>query len=158
MVGLCSWWDLPWCFGGDFNITRFPCEHGGDSQITKAMSEFSDLISELQLIDLHMVGGEFTWSNRKAWSQLDRFFTLTSWEALCPDVRQKKLQKIVSDHYPILLDCGGIVSGRRYFKFENMWLKDEGFVERVRRWWDSYNVSGTPSFVLTGTMWSLLVM
>jgi hypothetical protein len=28
-----------------------------------------------------------------------------------------------------------------------MWLKEEGFVERVRGWWDSYNFQGTPSFI-----------
>ena len=28
-----------------------------------------------------------------------------------------------------------------------MLLKDEGFVERVQSWWDSYNILGAPSFV-----------
>ncbi|KAG6652146.1 hypothetical protein CIPAW_06G163500 [Carya illinoinensis] len=22
IAGLCSWWDLPWCFGGDFNMSE----------------------------------------------------------------------------------------------------------------------------------------
>lgn len=26
MAGLCCWWDLSWCFGGDFNITRCPSD------------------------------------------------------------------------------------------------------------------------------------
>jgi hypothetical protein len=30
-----------------------------------------------------------------------------------------------------------------------MWLKEEGFVEKVRGWWASYNFQGTPSFILT---------
>jgi hypothetical protein len=29
-----------------------------------------------------------------------------------------------------------------------MWLKDEGFVERVKSWWDSFQFFGSPSFVL----------
>jgi hypothetical protein len=29
MAGLMSWWDRPWCFGGDFNVVRFPSERSG---------------------------------------------------------------------------------------------------------------------------------
>jgi hypothetical protein len=29
-----------------------------------------------------------------------------------------------------------------------MWLKEEGFVERVRGWWSSYQFQGPPSFIL----------
>jgi hypothetical protein len=26
LAGLISWWVMPWCIGGDFNVTRFPSE------------------------------------------------------------------------------------------------------------------------------------
>jgi hypothetical protein len=29
-----------------------------------------------------------------------------------------------------------------------MWLQVEGFVEQVKRWWESYSVEGNPSYVL----------
>jgi len=32
------------------------------------------------------------------------------------------------------------------FKFENMWLKAEGFMGKVKQWWDSYSFQGTSSF------------
>ena len=43
---------------------------------------------------------------------------------------------------------GSVNKGRSAFKFENMWLKEEGFVERVRQWWNEYCFSGSPSFIL----------
>ena len=31
-------------------------------------------------------------------------------------------------------------------KFENMWLKVEGFVDKVQQWWNNYCFTGSPSF------------
>ena len=47
-----------------------------------------------------------------------------------------------------MLAAGRNKEGRKSFKFENMWLKEEGFVDKVRGWWASYNFQGTPSFIL----------
>ena len=52
------------------------------------------------------------------------------------------------DHFPILIDAGDASRGKRSFKFENMWLKAEGFVDLLKQWWDSYVFQGSPSFVL----------
>ncbi|RVW76004.1 hypothetical protein CK203_052807 [Vitis vinifera] len=35
------------------------------------------------------------------------------------------------------------------FRFENMWLKEEGFKELLRGWWQGFNYSGSYSFVLS---------
>ena len=44
---------------------------------------------------------------------------------------------------------GGIwQDGKRPSKFENMWLKEEGFMDKIRSWWDSFSFQGSPSFVL----------
>lgn len=56
------------------------------------------------------------------------------------------------DHFPILLDSGGIHGSQRYFKLENMWLGVIGFVDKVRNWWSSYQFTGTPSFILAGKL------
>ena len=37
----------------------------------------------------------------------------------------------MSNHFPILLDCGSFQRSYRPFRFENMWLKAEGFMEKV---------------------------
>lgn len=79
---------------------------------------------------------------------MDRFLVSPSWETHYPDLCQKRLPYVCSNHSPILLDCGGLLGGRHYFKFENVWLAADGFVEKGRNWWASYSFSGTPSFIL----------
>ncbi|XP_030930978.1 uncharacterized protein LOC115956836 [Quercus lobata] len=113
LFGLNSWWNVPWCVGGDFNVVRFPFERSGSTSFTAAMWEFSNFIFEQGLIDIPLQGGSFTWSNTR-------------------EVASKR--------------------GMRPFRFENLWLEDEGFVERVQSWWESYNVLGAPSFVLANKL------
>ncbi len=56
-------WASPWCVIGDFNIIRVPSERWGFSSFSPAMVAFSDWIENLQLVDLPLVGGRYTWSN-----------------------------------------------------------------------------------------------
>ena len=113
LAGLGSWWNLPWCIGGDFNATRFPSERSGDIRLNQAMQDFSDFIFDMDLVDLPIVGGEYTWSNNRSWSRLDRFLVSPSWEIHYPTMLQKRMDRICSDHFPIVLDCGGIQEGKR---------------------------------------------
>ena len=61
---------------------------------------------------------------------------------------QTVLPRVISNHCPLLVETSGVGKGRCAFKFENMWLKVEGFVEKVQQWWNSYCLTGSPSFVL----------
>jgi hypothetical protein len=38
-----------------------------------------------------------------------------------------------------------------------MWLKSEGFVDRVRLWWSSYHFQGSPSYILAHKLKALTV-
>ena len=40
------------------------------------------------------------------------------------------------------------MKGKSPFRFENMWLKTDGFTDRVHSWWNQYSFLGTPSYVL----------
>jgi len=73
-VGLINWWNLPWCVGGDFNVTRFPSEKMGDARLCPAMTEFLDFIFDQGLMDIPLVGGNLMQSNNQEqpyWSALD---------------------------------------------------------------------------------------
>jgi hypothetical protein len=58
-----NWCKMPWCFGGDLNVVRFPSERSDDSGFSAAMEEFSEFIFVQRLVDLPLQGGQFTWSN-----------------------------------------------------------------------------------------------
>ena len=151
LSGLASWWGTPWCVGGDFNVVRFPTERLGGEALTPAMLDFSDFISTFGLVDIPLEGGSFTWSNNRtdiSMSRIDRFLYSTDWEDHFPDIHQKRLPRLLSDHYPLMLECGDFSRGKRPFRFENMWLQSDGFVNQVKRWWESYHFVGTPSFIL----------
>ena len=45
------------------------------------------------------------------------------------------------------MEVGGILKGKSPFRFENMWLKMNGFTDRVHSWWNRYSFLDTPSFV-----------
>jgi hypothetical protein len=85
-----------------------------------------------------MLGGQFSWSNDHSWSRIDRFLLSSGWEERFPDIVQRRLSRVLSDHFPIMLVCRETRRGGGYFKFENMWLQHEGFVDKVKGWWQSY--------------------
>ncbi|KAF3628209.1 hypothetical protein FXO38_04523 [Capsicum annuum] len=37
---------------------------------------------------------------------------------------------------------------KSYFKFENWWLNQEGFVEKVKNWWSEFEFYGKPDYIL----------
>ncbi|RVW20562.1 putative ribonuclease H protein [Vitis vinifera] len=106
-------WSDPWCIGGDFNAVKFPSERSREGRLTGSMRRFSEVIEE---------------------SRLDRFLVSEDWENHFSGAIQSSLPRPVSDHFPILLDGGGVRSGPSPFWFENMWLKEEGFKELLKGW------------------------
>ena len=141
--------------GGDFNVVRFPFERLGSNSFTTAMREFSNFISEQGLIDLPLQGGSFTWSNSRevaSKARLDKFLFSANWEDKFPTFSQRRMSRLCSDHFPIVLEGGSFQRGSMLFRFEKMWLKNEGFVDKVRSWWDSYQVHGAPSFILANKL------
>jgi hypothetical protein len=139
-------------------VVRFPNERRAGGGTSSAMWDFSDFISDQGLLDLPLVGGRFTWSSNQenpSMSRLDRFLVSPEWDTQFSTAVQSLLPRTLSDHSPILLDCGPNRGGKSPFRFENMWLRSEGFVERVKHWWDSYVFEGFPSHILSQKLMAL---
>ena len=58
------------------------------------------------------------------------------------------LLRVILDHCLLLLEASVICQCRSAFKFENMWLQAEGFVDRVQQWWTGCSFTGSPSYIL----------
>ena len=115
------------------------------------MFSFSDFIEANYLVDLSLEGASFTWfrdSRSDCMSRIDRTSASVAWVDHFGKVSQRVLPRVVSDHCLLLVVAGSVNKGRSAFKFENMWLKEKGFVERVRQWWNGYCFSSSPSFIL----------
>ena len=126
LVEIHSWWNVPWCIGGGFNVVRFPSERLGADFFSSAMLDFSDFISDHNLTDFPLEGGTFTWSNSRAvasQSRLNRFLLSSDSEEHFPNIRQKRLHRLLSNHFLVFLEGGNFHRGSRPFRFENMWLK-----------------------------------
>ena len=132
-----SRWNTTWCVFGDFNTIRYPSERFGCEAFSLAMFAFSDFIEANYLVDLPLEGASFTWFKDlglDCMSRIDRTLVSVDWVDHFGTMSQRVLPCVVSDHCPLLVVAGSVNKGRSAFKFENMWLKEEGFVERVRQW------------------------
>ncbi|RVW57247.1 hypothetical protein CK203_099688 [Vitis vinifera] len=87
------------------------------------MWRFSEVIDDLDLRDLSLQRGPFTWSgglNSQSMSRLDRFLVTKDWECHFSGVVQYTLRRPVFDHFPILLDREGVRRGLTPFCFKNV--------------------------------------
>lgn len=55
--------DLPWCIGGDFNEVLYLGEKNRANRHSRGMDIFSEFVQSNNLINLLIVGAQFTWSN-----------------------------------------------------------------------------------------------
>ena len=151
-------WDGPWCVGGDFNEVLFPNGRSRGGRLSNSMRRFSDIVNDLDLRDLPLQGGPYTWRgglNCSSMSRLDRFLVTADWESHCNKVTQRCLPRPVSDHFPILLDSAGVRTGPAPFRFELMWLRYEGFKDLLKGWWQNLHFYGSFSYILSAKLKAL---
>ena len=151
-------WDGPWCVGGDFNEVLFPNERSRGGRLSNSMRRFSYIMNDLDLRDLPLQGGPYTWRgglNGCSMSHLDRFLVTVDWESHCNKVTQRCLPMPVSENFPILLDSDGVRTGPAPFRFELMWLKYEGFKGILKGWWQNLHFYRSFGLILSAKLKAL---
>ncbi|XP_026438519.1 uncharacterized protein LOC113337042 [Papaver somniferum] len=100
-------WQIPWVFGGDFNVIRRIEGTTTNRRTTRSMRKFSQFISTHALVDLPLKGSKYTWSNGQAsptLTRIDMFLFSSDFEGKFPFISQLAKTRPTSDHIPILLD------------------------------------------------------
>ncbi|RVW23170.1 hypothetical protein CK203_103008 [Vitis vinifera] len=72
----------------------------------------------------------------------NRFLINEEWDCQFSGSRQCVLPRQLSDHFPILLEGGGVRRGPSPFRFENIWLKVEEFKDLLKAWWEGETFMG----------------
>ncbi|GJY99944.1 RNA-directed DNA polymerase, eukaryota, reverse transcriptase zinc-binding domain protein [Tanacetum coccineum] len=123
---------------GDMNAVRNEQERVGSIFNNIEADHFNSFIDATGLVDLPIGGCCFTWMNKAGTklSKLDRFLILEDVIDLLLDIRITALDKIWSDHNPILLYVDKINFGPSPFKLYNSWLLRDGFDDLIKSEWD----------------------
>ena len=146
----------PWCLGGDFNQVKNICERKGCIRRDRGMEEFGTFISNLELVDIPMLGRQYTGGNSQSWSRIDRFLVNPEWLEW---YRYKVwgLPRLFSDHSPILPMEDDRNWGPKPFKFINAWILHPKFLLEANKVWDSTYVQGWASFIIMEKLRALKV-
>lgn len=104
-----SAWQGPTLVGGDFNLIRFTSDKSNGVINHRWADSFNSWVDKWALVELNAGNKRFTWTNNQEhpiMAKIDRIFVSTSWEAAFPLVNVKALERLPSDHNPLLLDSG----------------------------------------------------
>ncbi|KAK2636451.1 hypothetical protein Ddye_031243 [Dipteronia dyeriana] len=116
-------------------------KRGGKGYFSK--TGFVDWISENKLVHMGFIGQKYTLMairgfNWDIWERLDRVLCSMEWMVLLGDGYVRHLPGVFSDHCPIMLCLHSFHRPRSYlkpFRFDDMWLKHEGFRSMVQNHW-----------------------
>ncbi|GJY72399.1 putative RNA-directed DNA polymerase, eukaryota, reverse transcriptase zinc-binding domain protein [Tanacetum coccineum] len=112
----------------------------GDQNVQDFRVELDNLPVQQKegLVDLPIGGRSFTWMNKAGTklSKLDRFLISEDVTIRLPDVRITALDRLWSDHNPILLHIDKTDFGPTPFKLYNSWLLRDGFDNLIKEEWE----------------------
>nr|GEX60032.1 RNA-directed DNA polymerase, eukaryota, reverse transcriptase zinc-binding domain protein [Tanacetum cinerariifolium] len=124
---------------GDFNTVLHEYERSGSLFSRIEAEHFNAFIDSTCLIDLPIGGRHSTWMN-KAGTKLSKFECFLISEGVMEDISDIKvttIERLWSDHSPILLHSKKDDFGPSTFKLYISWLSRDGFDDIVKSTWDS---------------------
>ncbi|XP_075096375.1 uncharacterized protein LOC142174474 [Nicotiana tabacum] len=103
--------------------------------------------------DVGFSGSKFTWCNnrrpsKRIWKRLDRIFLNDMWAQKFQITTVRHLARTGSDHRPLLMKYFNTNQSHvNFFKFLNLWVNQEVFLDIVKEVWES-NIIGNHIWIL----------
>ncbi|GJR74610.1 RNA-directed DNA polymerase, eukaryota, reverse transcriptase zinc-binding domain protein [Tanacetum coccineum] len=130
---------------GDFNVVRFSSERIGSLFNHRSAFDFNEFIKDYRFWDVPLGGHAFTRisGNGEKLSRLDRFLLSEDVTNIVPNLMAVSLDRLISDHRPIILMQSNVDFGLTPFNFYNSWLSFLDFDGMVTKVWNqSHGISG----------------
>ncbi|WVZ96688.1 hypothetical protein U9M48_042292 [Paspalum notatum var. saurae] len=127
-----------WLILGDFNLILQASDKNNANLNRRLMGAFKTAMDSLLMKEIRLNGRRYTWSNGQqnpTLTRIDRFFCTAAWEIFFPCCFLPSLPSLTSDHTPLFLHGELAQRPNHSFRFENYWVKMDGFKEAVQSAW-----------------------
>ncbi|KAL0361559.1 UNVERIFIED_CONTAM: hypothetical protein Sradi_3840400 [Sesamum radiatum] len=95
------------------------------------------MLGNTGLIDAGFEGEPFTWTNKGVCRRLDKVLYSKEWADFFNNTRVIHLPTRLSDHHPLQILAAKTESKKATsFRFQNMWLRHESFLQIVKQSWE----------------------
>ncbi|GJR35154.1 RNA-directed DNA polymerase, eukaryota, reverse transcriptase zinc-binding domain protein [Tanacetum coccineum] len=132
----------PWCLLGDFNAALFLEDStASGANIDISMREFRDCVEDIEVMDVHRMGLQFTWNQKPKGAngilkKIDRIMANTGFHDQFVGAHAIFKPYRISDHSPSVLCLPTLCKEKlKPFKFFNVLTKHERFKEFVNEGW-----------------------
>lgn len=128
----------PWAIIGDFNLILDEADKSNARVNRRTMRRFRQTVANLQLLDIHLHGRRYTWSNERdqpTLVRLDCVLASLEWEEQFPACHLQALASDASDHCPLLLQTNLNISPKPRFHFEIFWPKFNDYQSVLSQSW-----------------------
>lgn len=99
------------------------------------MEDFRNRVNDMELVDLPLLGRKITWYRNNQASRIDRVFLDGFWLENFRDIKLLGLNRSISDHCPLLIECESENRGPKPFKNLDVWFTNPRFKKLVEHEW-----------------------